>query len=66
MKFAMLIFLQKFLFSLVYFAEKGLDNDRRSEHGEGRKALDLVNKPASLSDIYNQVKYELFLVWKKR
>ena len=32
-----------FLFSLVYFAEKGLDNDRRAEDGEGRKALDLVN-----------------------
>ena len=25
------------------FAEKGLDNDRRAEDGEGRKALDLVN-----------------------
>ena len=32
-----------FFFSLVYFAEKGLDNDRRAEDGEGRKALDLVN-----------------------
>ena len=27
----------------MYFAEKGLDNDRRAEDGEGRKALDLVN-----------------------
>ena len=30
--------------SLVYFAEKGLDNDRRLESGEGRKSLELVNK----------------------
>ena len=51
---------KRFRSSLVYFAEKGLDNDRRSEHGEGRKALDLVNSIASLS--CQPVKH---IIWKK-
>jgi hypothetical protein len=30
--------------SLVYFAEKGLDNERKLEDGEERKSLDLVTR----------------------
>ena len=55
--------MEGFFSSLVYFAEKGLDNDRKMVDGEGRKALDLVNLASGSCEPVNVPR--LGLVWWK-